>query len=121
MSSVGVLQLGRFFSRTKGFKSSFYSNCLFEWDRLDQYIRQFNSLPTFKRRLFSIIRPPANSVFGIENPRSLSILNQLCVGLSRLNFHKFMHIFNDTTNRLCPINDGVEDRDICCSAICMVI
>ena len=102
---------GQVFARTKGFKSSFYPNCLLEWDRLDQDIRQSNSIAIFKRRSFSIIRPPAKSVFGIQSPRGLSILTQLCVGLSRLNFHKFMHNFSDTTNPLCPINDGVEDRE----------
>ena len=103
--------IGQVFARTKGFKSSFYPNCLLEWNRLDQDIRQSNSLAIFKRRLFSIIRPPAKSIFGIQNPRGLSILTQLRVGLSRLNFHKFKHNFNDTTNPLCPINDGVEDRE----------
>ena len=27
--------IGQVFARTKGFKSSFYPNCLLEWDRLD--------------------------------------------------------------------------------------
>ena len=103
--------IGQVFARTKGFKFSFYPNCLLEWDRLDQDIRQSNSLAIFKRRLFSIIRPPAKSVFGIKNPRGLSILTQLRVGLSRLNFHTFMYKFSYTTNHLCPINDGVEDRE----------
>ena len=103
--------IGQVFARTKGFKSSFYPNCLLEWDRLDQDIRQSNSIAIFKRRLFSIIRPPAKSVFGIQNPRGLSILTQLRVRLSRLNFHKFMHNFSDTMSPLCPINDGVEDRE----------
>ena len=51
--------IGQVFAITKGFKSSFYSNCLLEWDRLDQDIKQSNSITIFKRRLFSIIRPPA--------------------------------------------------------------
>ena len=101
--------IGHVFARTQGFKSSFYSNCLLEWDRLDQDIRQSNSLAIFKRRLLSIIRPPAKSIFGIQNPRGLSILTRLRVGLSKLNFHKFKHNFNDTMNPLCPMNDGVEE------------
>ena len=51
------------------------------------------------------------SVFGIQNPRGLSVLTQLRVGLSKLNLHNFKHNFNDITNPLCPINDDVEDRD----------
>ena len=103
--------IGQVYARTKGFKSSFYPNCLLEWDRLDQDVRQSNSLAIFKRRLFAMIRLPAKSVFGIQNPTGFSILTQLRVGLSRLNFHMFKHNFNDTTNPLCPINDGVEDRE----------
>ena len=79
------------FARTKGFKSSFYPNCLLEWDRLDQDIRRSNSLAIFKRRLFFIFIPPVKSFFRIKSPRGLSILTQLCVGLSRLNYHKFKH------------------------------
>ena len=103
--------IGQVFARMKGFNSSFYPNCLLEWDRLNQDIRQSNSLAIFKRKLFSIIRPSAKSDFGIQNPRGLSILTQLHVCFSRIKFHKFKHNFNDTTNPLCPINDGVEDRE----------
>ena len=67
-----------------------------------------------KRQIMSNAReslrglPP---IFCIQNPRGLSILTQLRVGLSRLNFHKFKHNFNYTTNPLYPINDGVEDGE----------
>ena len=103
--------IGQVFAKMKGFKSSLYPNCLLEWDRLDQDIRQSNSIAIFKRRLFSLIRPSAKSAFGIQNPRGLSILTQLRVGLSRLNFHMFMHNISDTMNPLYPINDGVEGRE----------
>ena len=39
------------------------------------------------------------------------MLTQLRVGLSKLNFHKFRHNFEDTLNPLCPSNDGVEDTE----------
>ena len=41
----------------------------------------------------------------------LSILTQLRIGLSKLNFHKFKHNFRDTSNHLCPANDGLEDTE----------
>ena len=56
-------------------------------------------------------RPPANSVYGIHNPKGIAYLTQLRVGLSRLNFHKFRHNFKDTINPMCPINDGIEDTE----------
>ena len=43
--------------------------------------------------------------------KGLAALTQLRVGLSALNFHKFMRNFNDTLNPMCPINDGVEDTE----------
>ena len=51
------------------------------------------------------------SVFGIHNPKGLSYLTQLRVGLIKLNFHKFKHHFRDPVNPLCPTSDGIEDRE----------
>ena len=45
------------------------------------------------------------------DPKGLSILAQLLVGLSKLNFRKFKHNFDYTLNPLCPSNDGVEDTE----------
>ena len=57
------------------------------------------------------IRPPANSVYGIHNPKGIAYLTQLRVGLSKLNFHKFKHDFKDSVNPMCSINDGIEDTE----------
>ena len=56
---------------------------------------------------------PAKSVYGIHDPSGLSHLTQLRVGLSKLNFNKFKHIFKDTINPmcLCPTNDSIEDTE----------
>ena len=69
------------------------------------------SIAVFKKKLLSIIRPPAKSVFGIHDPKGLSYLTQLRVGLSKSNFHKFKHNFRDTINPMCPTNDGIEDTE----------
>ena len=103
--------IGRIRARTEKFKSSFYPSCLTEWNELDPEIRLAPSVTVFKKKLFSIIRPPAKSVFGIHDPMGLSHLTQLRVGLSKLNFHKFRHNFKDTINPMCPTNDGVEDTE----------
>ena len=65
----------------------------------------------FKSKILSIIRPPTKSMFGIHNPKGLSHLTQLRVGLSKLNFHKFQHNFRDTIIPMCPSNDGIEDTE----------
>ena len=74
-------------------------------------MRHAPSVAVFKRKLLSIIRPPAKSVFGIHDPKGLSYLTQLRVGLSKLNFHKFKHNFRDTINPMCPTSDGIEDTE----------
>ena len=95
--------------RTERFQSSFYPNCIFEWNKLDPEIRLAPSVAVFKTKLLSKIRSPPKSVFGIHDPIGLSYLSQIRVGLSKLNFHKFMHNFRDTINPSCPTNDAIED------------
>ena len=98
-------------ARTEKFESSFYPNCLSEWNQLDPEIRLAPSLSIFKTKLLSIIRLPANSVFDIHDPLGLSYLTQLRVSLSKLNFHKFNHNFRDPINPMCLMNDGIEDTE----------
>ena len=90
---------------------SFYPNCLSEWNKLEPELRLAPSIAVFKKKLLSIIRPPAKSVYGIHDPKGLCYLTQLRVGLSKLNFHKFKHNFRDTINPMCPTSDGVEDTE----------
>ena len=98
-------------ARTEKFKASFYPHCLLEWNKLDPEIRASPTVGIFKKELSSQIRPPANSVYGIHDPKGVAYLTQLRVGLSKLHFHKFRHNFRDTINPMCPINDGVEDTE----------
>ena len=103
--------IGQLKARTEKFKSSFYPNCLSEWNKLQPELRHAPSVAVFKKKLLSIIRPPAKPVFGIHDPKGLSYLTQLRVGLSKLNFHKFKHNFRDTINPMCPTSDGIEDTE----------
>ncbi len=103
--------IGQICARTDKFKSSFYPNCLSEWENIDPEIRNASSLGIFKAKLNKIIRSTPKQVFGIHDPKGLAALTQLRVGLSALNFHKFRHNFSDTLNPMCPINDGVEDTE----------
>ena len=103
--------VGQIRARTEKFLSSFYPNCISEWNKLDPEIRLAPSVAVFKTKLLSRIPPSAKSVFGIHDPIGLSYLLQLRVGLSKLNFHKFKHNFRDTVNPMCPTNDGIEDTE----------
>ena len=55
--------------------------------------------------------PPDKSVFGIHDPIGLSYIIQLRVGLSKLNFHKFKHDFQDTINQMGPKNESIENME----------
>ena len=103
--------IGQICARTESFKSSFYPNCLSEWDELDPEIKFSTSVSVFKKRILSLIGPTCKRVYSIFDPKGLSILTQLRVGLSKLNSHKFRHNFRDTLNPMCPINDGIEDTE----------
>ena len=96
-------------ARNEAFQFSFYPNCISEWNKLDAEIKLAPYVGIFKKKLSSIIHPPAKSVFGDYEPRGLSHLSQKRVGLSKLNFHKFRPSFRDTINPLCPKNVDIED------------
>ena len=103
--------MGQIRARKTSFGASFYPNCLSEWNKLDSEIRQLPTLGLFKKKLFSLIRPLPQPVYGIHDPKGLAILTRLRVGLSKLNLHKFKHNFKDTVNPMCSINDGIEDTE----------
>ena len=69
------------------------------------------SVSVLKKCFLSIIHSPAKSVFGIHDPIGLSYLNQLRVGLSKLNLHEFKHNFRDTVNPMRPTSDVIEDTE----------
>ena len=103
--------IGQIRARTTRFKTSFYPDCLSEWNKLDSEIRLPPSLSVFKTKLSKLIRPTPKLVYGIHDPKGLAILTQLRLGLSKLNFHKFRHNFRDTVSPLCPANVRVEDTE----------
>ena len=103
--------VGRINARTERFESSFYPNCLKEWNSLASEIRELPTVSSFKKRLSSIIRPTQKPIYGIYDPKGVAILTQLRVGLSKLNSHKFNHNFRDTVDPMCLINDGIEDTE----------
>ena len=63
--------VGRIMARTEKFKSSFYPHCLCEWNDIEPELRLAPSVAVFKKKILSIIRPPANPVFGIHDPIGL--------------------------------------------------
>ena len=103
--------IGQINLRTEHFGSSFYPNCLKEWNDLAPERRELPTVTSFKSKLLSLVRPPLKSTYGICDPKGLAILTQLRVGLSKLKSHKFNHNFRDTVDPMCLINDGIEDTE----------
>ncbi len=94
----GPTIIGQIHTRTLSLGTSFYQNCISEWNKLDSDIRQLPPAALFKKKLFSLIRPLPNPACSIYDPKSLAILTQLRVSLSKLYLHKFTHNFKDTVN-----------------------
>ena len=82
-----------------------------EWNKLKPEIRLALSVAVFKKKLLSLIRALENLFYEIHDPKGLSFLTQLRVGLSKLTDHKFNNNFRDTTNPMCPTNDGIEETE----------
>ena len=55
--------IGRLNTRTEKFKSTFYPNCLSEWNKLEPELRLAPSIAVFKKKLLSIIHPPLQNQF----------------------------------------------------------
>ena len=66
--------IGRLRARTEKFKSSFYPNCLSEWNKLQPELRLAPSVAIFKKKFLSIIRPPAKSVLEFTTQKDYPIL-----------------------------------------------
>ena len=114
LARMAQVVFGRLRARTDKFKSSFYPNCLSEWNKLEPELRVAPSVAIFKKKLLSIIRPPLQNLcleFTTQKDYPILPNSKLRVGLSKLNFHKFKHNFRDTINPMCPTSDGIEDTE----------
>ena len=88
------------------FKHTLLPSTIMEWNKLDCEIKNSESIVTFKKRIFSFIRPCANSTFNCHNPRGIKLLSWLRLGLSHLREHKFKHSFRDSLNPFCSCGKG---------------
>ena len=59
-------------ARTKVFENSFFPHCIKEWSKLNDEIRNIESINKFKLAILNFIRPKANSVFDIHDTMELS-------------------------------------------------
>ena len=80
-----------------------------DWFKLNDYIRNSESITIFKKRLLSIIRSSPNIVYNIFDPIGLKLLTRLRLGFSHLNEHRCRHNFQDCLNPLCTCSLETED------------
>ena len=98
-----------FHCRADCFKNYFFLPSLNDWYKLDETIRNSESISIFKSRLLSFIRPLESNVYNIFNPIGLKFLTHLRLGFSHLNEHRFQHNFQDCMNPLSSCNLEIED------------
>ena len=95
--------------RTSKFMNSFFPNVVRSWNNISDEERNSCSIEIFKKKLYSLIRPPKRETYGIHDPVGLKNIFRLSVGLSHLNFHKYKHNFLDTPSPLCACHLAQED------------
>ena len=97
-------------ARTNRFSNTYFYNTLFEWNLLDEEIKNSASLSIFKNKLLKTIRPPKKSIYNICDIEGVGYLTKLRLRFSLLNEHKFRHNF-DSLTPLCACGMNKEDNE----------
>ena len=98
-----------FHCHTDCFKNPFFPSTLNDWYKLDETIRNSESISIFRSRLLLFIRTLESNVFNIFDPIGLKFLTRLRLGFSHLNEYRFRHNFQDCMNSLCSCSLEIED------------
>ena len=83
------------------FRHSFFPPTTIEWNKLDNNIRNSESVSAFKNQIIKFIRPRPNSTYNVHNPHGIKLLTRLRIGLSHLHEHKFRNKFQDSLEPFC--------------------
>ena len=86
----------------------FFPSTVTEWNKLDNNIRNSESVSAFKNQIVKFIRPSPNSTLYVHNPHGIKLLTRLRVGLSHLHEHKFRHTFQDSLDPFCDCGQDIE-------------
>ena len=96
--------------RTVRFSNTYFQNVLYEWNLLDDGIKNSASLGEFKRKVLAMIRPSRKPIFNIHDITGIKRLTKLRVNFSDLNEHKFRHNF-DCVSPTCDCGQANEDNE----------
>ena len=77
------------------------------WNKIKKNIQKSESLNIFQKSILKFIRPSQNRVYNCHNPKGITLLTRLRVGLSHL-WLKFQHSFQDTLNPICNCGEDIE-------------
>ena len=59
------------------FRNSFFPSTVIGWNKLDNNIRNSESVSAFKKQIFKFIRASLNSMFNVHNPHGIKLLTRL--------------------------------------------
>ena len=104
-----INRMPTFHCRTDCFKNSFFPSTLNDWYKLDETIRNSESISIFRSRLLLFIRTLESNVFNVFDPIGLKFLTRLRLGFSHLNEYRFQYNFQDCMNPLCSGSLEIED------------
>ena len=93
----------------RAFQTYFY-NALFEWNSLNEELKNSSTLAEFKRKLIARVRPEGNPVYDVANLQGIRLLTKCRLEFSPLNEHKFRHNF-DCLNPFCNCGMAKEDNE----------
>ena len=100
--------LQEFSCRTESFKHSFFPFCVREWNKLDNTIRDAESIKQFKSMLKNFFSLNQRSLFSIHYPVGVNLLTRPRLQFSHLNEHKFRHNFKDCVSPMCDCGAETE-------------
>ena len=75
-----INRMPTFHCHTDYFRNSFFPSTLGNWYKLDETIRNSESVSIFKSRLLSFICPLESNVYNIFDHEGLKFLTRLCLG-----------------------------------------
>ena len=98
-------------SRTPLFRNTFFPYCINEWNKLNDNVRNANSIYKFKNYLNEFIKVKENSTFSISDPLGLNLLIRLLLNFSQPNEDKFRHNYRGTVNPMYSCGARIETTD----------
>ena len=71
--------------QTNRFSSTYFQNCIKEWNKLDVSIQSSQTISELKQKLIQLVKPKRQSYFGVYDIEGIRYLTQLRVKFSDLH------------------------------------